>query len=68
MSKKRINMNTVSFFINKKERLQKPAAVPLAFTCWGLQYWLFFIENVGCDLRDVLHSPARVPDVFPILN
>jgi hypothetical protein len=56
MSKRRINMNTVNFFINKKERLRDPAAVPLAINVSGYNTGWFFIENVGCDLGEVLFS------------
>jgi hypothetical protein len=38
ISRSRINMKTVSFFINKKKGCD-PAAVPLAINCSGIQYW-----------------------------
>lgn len=49
-------MNTVSFFINKKERLRNPAAVPLELNVPGYNTGWFLIENVGCDLGEVLFS------------
>lgn len=62
-------MNTVSFFINKKERLRIPAAVPSAINVSGYNTGWYFIGNVGCDLDDCIVLLSKGSGLFSwILN